>query len=58
MKVVIAEKPSVAKDLARVLKANSRKDGYFEGNGYQASWAFGHLIQLSNPDSYDAAYKQ
>ena len=44
MKLCIAEKPSVAKDLASILGANSRKDGYFEGNGYCVSWTFGHVI--------------
>ena len=58
MKVVLAEKPSVAKDLAKVLKATQRKDGYFVGNEYFITWTFGHLIQLSNPDSYDQKYKR
>ena len=57
MKLVIAEKPSVARDLSRVLKATSKKDGYFEGNGYQISWAIGHLVQLIDPDGYDDVYK-
>ena len=57
MKVVLAEKPSVARDIARVLGARSRKDGYIEGNGYQVSWAFGHLVELQPPDAYDASLK-
>lgn len=52
MKVCIAEKPSVAKDMAQVLGANIRKDGYFEGNNYQITWAFGHLFQLKSPEKY------
>ena len=46
MIVCIAEKPSVAKDIARVLGANSSRDGYMEGNGYQVTWTFGHLCTL------------
>jgi len=57
MKVCIAEKPSVAKDLAEVLGAKSRKDGYYEGNGYQITWTFGHLCTLKEPHEYDDAYK-
>ena len=53
MKVIIAEKPSVARDIARVLKVTSKKSGYFEGNGYQVTWAFGHLVRLLDPDEYD-----
>lgn len=52
MITVIAEKPSVAKDLARILKATSIKDGYLEGNGYYVTWAFGHLITLAMPSEY------
>lgn len=58
MKIVLTEKPSVAKDIANVLKVNNRHDGYFEGNGYIVTWAFGHLIQLSYPESYDEKYKK
>ncbi len=58
MKVCIAEKPSVAKEIAEVLGANQRKDGYFEGNGYQVTWTFGHLCELKEPHEYDSAYKQ
>ena len=46
MKVCIAEKPSVAKDIARILGANSAHTGYMEGNGYQVTWTFGHLCEL------------
>lgn len=52
MKVCIAEKPSVAKDLAQILGANQRKDGYYEGNGYQVTWTFGHLCTLKEPKDY------
>ncbi|MCM8541103.1 MAG: DNA topoisomerase 3 [Lentisphaeraceae bacterium] len=57
MKVVVAEKPSVARDIAKVLGARSKKDGYIEGNGYQITWAFGHLVELQPPDAYDASLK-
>lgn len=50
MKVVLAEKPSVAKSIAETIGANERKNGYFEGNGYQVTWAFGHLVMLSSPE--------
>ena len=46
MKVVLAEKPSVARDIASVLQAKSKRDGYFEGSGYQVTWSFGHLFSL------------
>lgn len=52
MKVCIAEKPSVARDIARILKANTQKDGYMEGNGYQVTWTFGHLCELKEPNDY------
>ncbi|PZN26015.1 MAG: DNA topoisomerase III [Proteobacteria bacterium] len=52
MKVVIAEKPSVARDLARVMGAKNVKDGYIEGNGYAFTYAFGHLVQLFTPQAY------
>ena len=58
MKVCIAEKPSVAKEIAEVLGAKQRKDGYFEGNGYQVTWSFGHLCELKEPHEYDSAYRQ
>src|SRR5687768_16366300 len=55
MKVVIAEKPSVARDLARVIGATTTHDGYIEGTGYVFTWAFGHLIQLAFPEEYGYA---
>jgi DNA topoisomerase-3 len=58
VKVVLAEKPSVARDIAKELHATSRKDGYLEGNGYIVTWAFGHLIGLKEPDEYDPSYKR
>ena len=58
MKLCIAEKPSVAKEIARILQAGTRKDGYFEGNGYQITWTFGHLCTLKNPDDYTQDWKQ
>ena len=48
----IAEKPSVAKDIARIIGATSSRDGYMEGNGYQVTWTFGHLCCLKEPDDY------
>jgi len=58
MKLCIAEKPSVAKDLAHILGAKYRHDGYFEGNGYCVSWTFGHLCTLKEPDDYHPTLKQ
>ena len=52
MKVCIAEKTSVAKSIAAILGASSRKDGYFEGGGYAVTWAFGHLVGLAMPEAY------
>ncbi|HBG60775.1 MAG: hypothetical protein A2Y03_07865 [Omnitrophica WOR_2 bacterium GWF2_38_59] len=49
MKVILAEKPSVARDIARVLGANQKKDGWLEGNGYQVTWAYGHLVTIVEP---------
>jgi DNA topoisomerase-3 len=57
MKLCIAEKPSVAKEIAKILGANTRHDGYFEGNGYWVSYTFGHLCTLKTPDDYDARLK-
>lgn len=57
MKVIIAEKPSVARDIAKVLKLGDKKEGYIIGKDYSVTWAFGHLIQLVNPDDYDDKYK-
>ena len=52
MIVCIAEKPSVARDIADVLGAREKKDGYIEGNGYQVTWTFGHLCTLKEPHEY------
>lgn len=52
MKVIIAEKPSVARDIAAIVGADNRKDGYMEGNGYAVTWAFGHLVGLAMPEQY------
>lgn len=52
MKVIIAEKPSVARELARIVGATTRQEGYIEGNGYAVTWAFGHLITLAMPEAY------
>ncbi|HGQ0643152.1 TPA: DNA topoisomerase 3 [Streptococcus pneumoniae] len=54
--LVIAEKPSVAISIAKVIGATKKKDGYYEGNGYRVSWCVGHLIQMANPESYDEKY--
>ena len=56
-KLVIAEKPSVAQSIARVIGANERKDGYLEGNGYLVSWCIGHLVELAEPHAYDPRFK-
>lgn len=58
MKVVLTEKPSVARDLARILKANKRCEGYFEGTEYLITWAFGHLVELCEPHEYDPIYQK
>ena len=57
MIVCIAEKPSVAKDIARIIGATSSRDGYMEGNGYQVTWTFGHLCCLKEPDDYTENWK-
>ncbi len=57
MIVCIAEKPSVAKDIARILGANSSHDGYMEGNGYQVTWTFGHLCELKMPEDYTPMWR-
>ncbi|WP_024994449.1 DNA topoisomerase 3 [Phocaeicola paurosaccharolyticus] len=57
MIVCIAEKPSVAKDIAEVLGAKTRRDGYIEGNGYQVTWTFGHLCTLKEPHEYSPSWK-
>ena len=56
MILVIAEKPSVAQSIAKVLGATSRKDGYMEGGNYIVSWCFGHLVELADASSYDERY--
>lgn len=58
MKLVIAEKPSVAMSIAKVIGAKNKKYGYYEGNDYRVSWCVGHLVQMANPDSYDEKYKK
>lgn len=58
MKVCIAEKPSVAREIAFIIGAKSRKDGYFEGNGYTVTWTFGHLCTLKTPDDYKPEWKK
>ena len=58
MKLVIAEKPSVARDIANVLGAKQKKNGYLEGNGYQVTWCIGHLVQLADPEHYDESLKR
>ncbi|MDM5186891.1 DNA topoisomerase III [Bacillus sp. DX4.1] len=56
--VVIAEKPSVARDIARVLKCDKKGNGYLEGNKYIVTWALGHLVTLADPENYDVKYKK
>ncbi|OOZ82694.1 DNA topoisomerase III [Bacillus cereus] len=56
--VVIAEKPSVARDIARVLKCDKKGNGYLEGSKYIVTWALGHLVTLADPESYDVKYKK
>ncbi len=58
MKVILTEKPSVARDIAKCLNISRKRDGYFEGNGYQITWAFGHLVELKEPDEYNPAWKR
>lgn len=58
MIVCIAEKPSVAKDIARIIGATSARDGYMEGNGYQVTWTFGHLCTLKEPNDYTENWKR
>ncbi len=58
MIVCIAEKPSVARDIANVLGATQTKQGYIEGNGYQVTWTFGHLCELKEPDEYNERWKR
>ena len=58
MKLVLAEKPSVAQSIAKVLGATKREDGYLEGNGFIVSWCVGHLVELAQPEAYDAKYSK
>ena len=58
MILCIAEKPSVGKEIARIIGARDRRDGYFEGNGYYVSWTFGHLCSLKTPDDYTDVWKR
>ena len=58
MKLIIAEKPSVAKNIADALQIRKRCDGYFEGNDYLITWAFGHLLQLYDAKDYDEQMKE
>ncbi len=57
MKVCVTEKPSVARDIARLLGATDKHDGYYEGNGYQVTWTFGHLCELKAPNDYTDQWK-
>ena len=57
MKVCIAEKPSVAREIAEVLGARTKREGYIEGNGYQVSWTYGHLCTLKEPHDYTPEWK-
>ena len=57
MIVCIAEKPSVAADIARIIGATARRDGYYEGNGYQVTWTFGHLCELKMPEDYTPMWR-
>lgn len=58
MKLVLAEKPSVAQSIAKVLGASKREDGYLEGNSYIVSWCVGHLVELAQPESYDSKFSK
>lgn len=58
MQIVVAEKPSVAKSIAKVLGARTCKEGYMEGNGYKVTWCVGHLVELAYPAAYDERYKK
>ena len=58
MIVCIAEKPSVAREIAKILGANTSRDGYIEGNGYQVTWTFGHLCTLKEPEDYTSQWKR
>ncbi|MBK5930005.1 type IA DNA topoisomerase [Halochromatium salexigens] len=56
MRVIVAEKPSVARDLARIVGARARREGYLEGQGWRVTWALGHLVHLAEPDAYGEAW--
>ena len=56
MKTIIAEKPSVARNIARVLNCNKKRDGYIEGNGYKITWAFGHLVEIAVPEKMNESW--
>ena len=58
MKLVLAEKPSVAQSIAKVLGATKREDGYLQGNGYIVSWCVGHLVELAQPEAYNPKYSK
>lgn len=58
MKLCITEKPSVGRDIANILGAKTRRDGYIEGNGYCVTWTFGHLCMLKEPDDYNSSWKR
>lgn len=58
MRVVVTEKPSVARDLARVLGASTKREGFFEGEGLRITWCIGHLVELEDPQHYDAAWRK
>ncbi len=57
MKVCLAEKPSVAREIAQVIGADRRMDGFYEGNGYQVTWTFGHFCTLKEPHDYHEHWK-
>ena len=58
MKLVITEKPSVARDIARVMGASEKGDGFISGNGLTLTWCFGHLLELQEPAHYDDAWRR
>lgn len=58
MRLVVTEKPSVARAIAQVLHAGEQKDGYLEGNGYRVSWCIGHLVELASADTYREEWKK
>ena len=55
--LVLAEKPSVGREMARVLKANKKDNGYMEGDKYVVTWGLGHLVELAAPENYNKNYK-